>query len=175
MDEVRLVGRNEQASRDLYLSVAPDLKSWSPDLTVLPGAFVALLALDADAEDDETLEALASRLMAAGCHYVCAWGPGCKRVHDTVDLIWNRENPDPPTLPKRSSVYPSYAWDEAFVMTTAHDREPLDEALWFAVFNTYVDEHELSSVLALVSPPYAEHVERRFADSELLDRDVVGE
>ena len=59
-------------------------------------------------------------------------------------------------------------------MTTWHEDDTLDEALWYAVFNTYIDEHDLSSVLAVVAPPYAEQVERRLADSVGLNRDVVG-
>lgn len=66
MEALRSTGRNERIERNLFLSVAHDLKSWSPDLSPQP-PFVALCALDADTEDDQTLEAFASRLMAAGC------------------------------------------------------------------------------------------------------------
>ena len=106
--------------------------------------------------------------MAAGCHYVCAWGPGCVRVHDITDLTWSRENPESANLPVG-------AWDETYVATTAHDGETIDEALWFAIFLAHVDEHELRNVLAVTSPRYAEHVERRLADSEQLSDEVVDE
>ena len=59
-------------------------------------------------------------------------------------------------------------------MTSWHDDEPLDEALWFAVFVAYNDPG-VESVVAITSQDYAEHVERRFADVEQLNRDVVGE
>jgi hypothetical protein len=155
---------------DLYLSVAPDLKTWSPDLTGLR-PFVALLALDTKAEEDETLERLASHLMAAGCYYVCTWGPGCSWLHDVVDHVWIRENPE-------SAALPADVWDETCVMTTWHDDKRLvglDEALWEVIFTSFSDEHDLRSLVAVVSPPYVEHVERRLADSVGLSRDVVGD
>ena len=178
-----MVGRNERTEMDLYVSVAHDLKTWSPDLSHLR-PFVAVLALDAETEENETLELLASHLMAAGCHYVCTWGPGCVWLHHVVDDVWIRENPEEAGAPLGRSWFP-LEWtrgrravrrrvlDDAYVTTTAHEDEPLDEALWFAVFNTYAEGHDLSSVLAVVSPQYAEHVERRFADSVGLNRDVV--
>jgi len=184
VDQVRLVGRNEQTQMDLYVSVAHDLKAWSPDLTRLR-PFVALLAMDAETEQGETLELLASDLMAAGCHYVCTWGPGCVWLHNVVDDVWIRENPESAALLGRNwfpwewargrRAVRRRALDDAYVTTTAHEDDSLDEALWFAVFNTYAEGHDLSSVLAVVSPQYAEHVERRFADSAGLNRDVVGD
>ena len=157
MDEVRLVGRHERTERDLYVSVAHDIKTWSPELTRLR-PFVALLAMDADTEENETLELLASHLIAAGCHYVCTWGPGCERMHDVVDEVWHRVNSDLAALP-------ADAWDERDVMTTWHERESLDEALWYAIFLAHLEEHEFSSVVAVVLPASAEDVERRFAHS----------
>ena len=164
---MRLVGRDEQMGRDLYLSVCDDLRTWSPDLTRLP-PFVALCAFDADTEDDQTLEAFASRLMAAGCYYVCAWGSGCERVHDLVDDVLIRENAE-------SAKLPAETWDETFVMTTWHERDTLDEAVWYAIFTAISDEHENSTVLAVASPRYADQVERRLTDTERLSLDVVGE
>lgn len=102
-------------------------------------------------------------------------------MHHVVDDVWIRENPESVALLGRGRS--PWRWargrrgvrtgaqDDAYVMRTAHEDELLDEALWFAVFNTYVEEHDLSNVLAVVSPQYAEHVERRFADSVGLNRD----
>ena len=167
MDAVRLIGRNDRMDRNLYLSVAHDLTTWSPDLSGLR-PFVACCALDADEEDVGTLEAFASRLMAAGCYYVCAWGPGCEGVHDIVDEVWVHENPE-------SAKLPASAWVENFVLTTQHDDETLDEALWEAIFNAFSAEHDLSTVLVVASPQYAAHVERRLADTEQLSCDVLGD
>jgi len=151
VDEVRLVGRNEQAQMDLYLSVVQDFKKWSPDLSRLR-PFVAVLALDAEQEEDETLERLASHLIAAGCQYVCTWGPGCVWLHHVTDDVWIRENPQAALLGRS---WRPWEWtrgrrearrravNDAYVDTTAHEDDTLDEALWFAVFNTYAEGHDL--------------------------------
>jgi hypothetical protein len=109
--------------------------------------------------------------MAAGCYYVCAGGPGCSWLHDVFDDVWIRENPE-------SAKLPADAWDETHVMTTWNDDKRLvglGDALWEVIFTSFSDEHDLSSVLAVVSPPYVEHVERRLTDSVGLNRDVVGD
>lgn len=55
-----------------------------------------------------------------------------------------------------------------------HQRDTLDEALWYAV-SAFSDEYGYSTVLVVASPQYAEQVERRLVDSEQLDHDVVDE
>lgn len=65
------------------------------------------------------------RVLEAGARCVCTWGPECERVHDAFDfaareLGLNR--------------------DDAVVMTTWHDDEPLREATWYAANAAYPDE-----------------------------------
>ena len=130
--------------------------------------FVVVFALDVDTDDNETLEAFASRLMSAGCYYVCGWGSGSGHVFDSFDSVWMRDNPE-------SLELPAGAWDETFVSHSPTGGENLDEEIWWAIFPAYSEEHYLTSVLAVASPQYAGQVERRLADSEQLSRDVVGE
>jgi hypothetical protein len=59
-------------------------------------------------------------LVAAGCLYMCAWGPGCSSWDDSVDYA-NLERHSYGDVP-----------DERVVMTTWHAHEALEEALWFA-------------------------------------------
>lgn len=167
---MRHVGRDEQNGRELYVSVVEDLASWSPALGTLR-PFAAICALDAEAEEESALRAMASHLMACGCHYVCAWGLGCEWLHDVVDEVWSEENP-------ASAQLRSDAWDPTFVMTTANDDmrlKGLDDSLWEVVFTSWVEEHEIGSVLAVTAPQYADHIEQRFADSAQLNHDVVYE
>jgi hypothetical protein len=83
------------------------------------GLFTLLLAIDADRYADEELDELASRLRHAGLGYLCAWGPGCARVHRVFDLAFISE--------ELAGI------QRPFLMTTDHEGEPLAEALWFAV------------------------------------------
>jgi hypothetical protein len=66
---------------------------------------------------------IANWALAQGAVYLCAWGPDCERVHDIIDEVLVARNPD--------------ATDEDVIMTTWHDDETLEEALWFAVNSAY--------------------------------------
>ena len=59
-------------------------------------------------------------LVDSGCLYMMAWGPRCSSWDDSVDWA-NIGSFGDEEIP-----------DAAFVMTTWHDDEPLDEVFWFA-------------------------------------------
>jgi hypothetical protein len=88
------------------------------------GRFVCLLAWDAAGVPSESIGRLARHLITNGCVYICAWGPDCERVHDIFD----------------ETDMELHAGDDAVVMSTWHDREPLSEAIWFALNSTWPDE-----------------------------------
>ena len=101
--------------------------------------FAAFLAWDARNTDTANIAALARALFARGVAYVCAWGPGCERVHDIFDEVeLELEGQRPP---------------ESVVMTTWHNDESLEEALWFFVYSSYPDpayEHSCTTGIAAV-------------------------
>jgi hypothetical protein len=67
---------------------------------------------------------------------VC-WGPDCQRVHDIIDEM---------SEPGNDVGVP----EDSCIMTTWHDSEPLREALWFFLVNSWPDEHyENSTRVAL--------------------------
>ncbi len=70
--------------------------------------------------DDHWRNAVADALMAGACLYAICWGVDCSDWHDAVDSALLRAF-DFGEVP-----------DERHIMTTWHDKEPLDEALWFA-------------------------------------------
>jgi hypothetical protein len=72
----------------------------------------------------------------AGALYICAWGPDCEQVEESFDY---------------ASFLPEYG-KEMELMTTAHQDEPIEEALWFA-FNcakSVDSEQELNVVVIVV-------------------------
>ncbi|MCB9870138.1 MAG: hypothetical protein H6837_09795 [Planctomycetes bacterium] len=77
-------------------------------------------------ESVETVSHIAEQVLASGCVYLCAWGPGCERVHDIFDEILVGKDPDPA--------------DDSVVMTTWHADESLEDALWFFLRSTSPDE-----------------------------------
>ena len=88
--------------------------------------FVCLVAMDATSISKNELAALARKLLDSGAVYICAWGPGCNAVHLTVDVEYIGPTP-PATMDK-------------VVMTTSHQDEPLEEAIWFALNCAWPDE-----------------------------------
>ena len=89
----------------------PDLHGLSP--------FKAVIIIDVDVEPD--WQSLVSRWIAdAGCRYMVAWGKGCSSWDDSVDIA-NLEQFDYGDIPENE-----------FIMTTWHEKESLEEALWFA-------------------------------------------
>jgi len=155
MDDLRHVGEIKRWNRELYLAIVSDLPSWSPDLSGVPTPFTAFCAIDAES-DTTTLEAFGVQLISAGCRDVHAWGPQAEAIHNAVDMAFIKMTPED-------------EWDGKLVGTTSGD-EDLDEALWEGLF---VFGLEWDSVLAIASPQYAEHIERRLRDPEQLARDVT--
>jgi hypothetical protein len=87
-----------------------------------------LLAGDAQAVSEEMLGRLAETVLRAGCVYLCAWGPGCMRIHDSFDMrIVDRDiaGETPNAL---------------HVMTTSHETETLGEALDFLTEMAWPDD-----------------------------------
>jgi hypothetical protein len=116
--------------------------------------FTLLLCADYDTSSVSTLSLLADRLMDLGNMYFCAWGPGCEKAHDIYDEELVRRNVEKGL--------------EHCVMTTWHDYEPMEEAVWFVLFAAAVtDEYwdECSTVVVTVgSHEWRDCVEANLSD-----------
>jgi len=88
--------------------------------------FVLFLAWDARDTPDEEILLVARQLVRAGLAYIVAWGPDCERVHDLFDQVDIEQNPES-NVPETDTV----------IMSTWHDSESLEEALWFAIYSAY--------------------------------------
>ncbi len=105
---------------------------------------------------EETIGSLADAALDDGCVYLCAWGPGCDRVHDRFDMkIVDRDiaGKTPNALA---------------VMTTSHGGETLDEATEFLITAAWPDdafaETCRSALVAVVgNTDWVASVRRRFA------------
>ena len=84
----------------------------------------------------------ARRWVDAGVAYMCAWGPASSELDDLFDY---------------ATFLPEVGTPLTFtLMTTWHDKEPLEEALWFAFYNATAPdelEEELESVVILADSP----------------------
>lgn len=109
--------------RSLYLGSAPTFRDWKQNVHPLKPPFIAVVVADAAGVPTAEVQGFAQELLKQGVAYVCAWGRECERVHDVFDdVILQRPEGDP------------------FVMTTWHDDESMDEALWYGVWAACPDE-----------------------------------
>jgi hypothetical protein len=155
----RLVGRCEIPDRDLYLAVAEDIRLW-PDEIERPRSFIVVTALDTRELSSDELNTFTRKLVDQGCRCSCTWGPGAGAVDVAFDLA----------SIEADEAGAQYA-DE--IMTSSHEDETLDEALWYAIWCGSAPTAPIDGVLAVVGPQWAEHVRARFADPEKLNDDVL--
>jgi len=100
-----------------------------PRLDLPSGNFACLLAWDARGASVDAVSALVEPLLRAGASYFVCWGSDCERVHDIIDEMVS--------CPNNDFGVP----EESCIMTTWHESEPLREALWFFLVNSWPDEH----------------------------------
>lgn len=91
-------------------------------------------------EQDVTTEwqaRISKWIVDTGCLYMMAWGKNCSSWDDSVDIA-NLEDHNLGEIP-----------DSQFVMTTWHDDEPLEEAMWFCRFAAHHSEVALPNVIVV--------------------------
>ena len=146
--------------RELYFIAAPDFAALPNSFSFPSQHFVALLVADTTQIAAETLGSFSRALLASGCSFFCALGPGCERAHDLFDQ--------------------ECLCTPAVIMTTWHDDEPLDEAIWYFLRTSFPDDaywHTSGSAVAIVvgNADWALHVEGRMRDIPSLADDVLQE
>lgn len=161
MLETRLIGRTAAPERLLYVARVASLESWPLTLEEPIGPFVGFIALDMSGVPDERLRAFAGDLLDKGCVYMCAWGPDASRIEVVFDLV------------AVEAELAGKPYVEDVLMTTSHEKESLDDALWFAVFAAFPSEGEARAVLAVCDNAWSDEIESRFADSERWNAEVL--
>jgi hypothetical protein len=119
--------------------------------------------MDAAHVDRDRIAALGKKLIDQGMVYLCTWGPGCNRVHDIFDEV---------------EIERDVSTDDAFLMTTWHEDEGLDDALWFAVVTALPAEGYIETcraVLAIVvdKPEWSNRVETALTDFERFNNEIL--
>ncbi|QQS40602.1 MAG: hypothetical protein IPM63_14705 [Acidobacteriota bacterium] len=97
-----------------------------------------LIVWNSAGADIQELSRVAETVLKSGCVYVCAFGEGCERLHDIFDetiVAWE-------AIPEERPV-DTGNWPERHIMTTWHEKEPPEDAIWFFLNNSFVEE-ELS-------------------------------
>ena len=140
MVSITRAGYERTTERQLYLLELEDPGDIAAVRDMPDPYFACFIAWDARNASTEAVAAVVKRLLDAGAAYISTWGPDCNRVHDIADEI-------------RSPVGESGDRTDSVVMTTWHENESLEDALWFFLFNTFPDgsfEQTTRSGLAVI-------------------------
>jgi hypothetical protein len=113
-----LLGTNRSSGKSIFLAESRQIEELPQSISLPSPRFVLFLAYD-EQKNASHLKQVLAELLEGGCVYLCAWGPGCEHVHDTMDDV---------ALEHQLTGHP-----ERHVMTTWHDTESLEEAARFAL------------------------------------------
>jgi hypothetical protein len=116
----------DRAPRALYVAHVEALGGWRSAVEAGGRTVNALFLATEETPSPVDVEALADYMIKSGLFWLSSWRPGCEAVHDTFDAIDVH-------LHESEERYP-------VVMTTWHDHESLDEALWFFWNAAFPDE-----------------------------------
>ena len=122
---VSMIFERPLPDRNLYLCEASSIDQLPDELSLASQRFCLLLAMDADAVSSDLVFDTALTLVRRGLVYLCAWGPGCKRVHDIFD-----------DAALGTDLVLRLTGDDV-IMTTSHEGEPLTETLWYFVHSAF--------------------------------------
>jgi hypothetical protein len=153
--------------RRLFSLSIPNLASFPPKPELTSPNFVLLLACDARVIEASAIATFASSIIDQGIAYLCAWGPDCERVHDIFDEVHVMREID------EKREYPR-------VMTTWHNDESLDEALWYMLNSAYPYEAlaktcKVDLAVSVANDQWTAHIQRRLSNMRQLNEDVLSE
>ena len=103
---------------------------------------ILLVAANFEPVSSKELADTASELIASGAAYFCAWGENCAEA----ETIWE-------TAATRLDSKKAFGYHS---VTTSHEDETLEEAIWYALNCAFVDEHiteSCSVVLISIDQP----------------------
>ena len=119
MSSPELIRRGANHRREFFLLEVDSPSELSSFISVPSSQFSCVIAWDASLASVDDISLVAKSLLRSGATYVCAWGPGCERVHDVFGEEIVQEEIS-------TAVGP-------VVMTTWHDDETLSETVEFLV------------------------------------------
>ena len=163
----KLIAYKDEApfERKLFSLSIPNLESFPLQLELPSRNFVLLLACDARKIEDSVITDFANSMIDRGIAYFCAWGADCERVHDLFDLAFvTREIEEERQLPH--------------IMTTWHNDESLDEALWFMLFSAYPDEafadtFGVDLAVSVGNDEWDTHIQKRLSNVKQFNEEIL--
>lgn len=83
-------------------------------------------------------ERTCAALIASGCRYLVCGGLEAAAWEEAADITFAAQD------------LAGSEFEERMVMTTSHEREPVDEAVWFFIRNTGFGDHDFTRCLVLL-------------------------
>ena len=137
-------------NRDLCLAEITDITNADLQLPESLKPFVLFTAFDATHLGEVELRPFAQSVLRAGCVYACSWGAASGRVEVEFDL----------------AAIDAERAGGRFVVTTSHEDDSLDDALWFAVFCVWSGDVDTRAVISLCSSDLTSELEMRLSNCE---------
>ncbi|MHB8793354.1 MAG: DUF7684 family protein [Thermoleophilia bacterium] len=125
MIKINNLGMNKATNRELFAVHLNNAGELDEKLDLTSRYFVCFLCWDDSTNDTrDAISNFAEILLRSGGVYFCVWGKGCSRVHDIIDL----------------ASYEQGQENESVIMTSWHEDESLDDALWFFLNSAFPDD-----------------------------------
>jgi hypothetical protein len=168
---MRSFGKGPSFHSELYALHVSFLHDIAAELSIPTRCFTVLIACDSEDLPLGEIRDCAKALIEKGAVYVCCWGNGCGRFHDIVDEVW--------VGCEKDGKYSAVAKDST-LMTTWHDRESLDDALWYLLFTAWPpveDESEFYPITAVTvgDENWAGQIARRLTDIRRFNDEMLDE
>ena len=150
----------EHWNRPIHFGTLPSLADWPRHRPPPLQDFALLLLVDSMGIPDAELEAFARLTVSQGMTYLCVWGPDCERFHDLVDQV---------VIQREILLGRQGTPDERFVLTTWHDKDTLDQAIFYFLncadpLGQPLDSSDCWAAVVVGRGDWAEHVRSRLAD-----------
>ena len=137
-----LMGSAQDSGRSVFLAESQHIEDLPRIISLPSPGYTLLLAYDAENTASHLGEALAE-ILRSGCVYLCAWGPGCEHVHDTMDDV---------ALEQELAGHP-----EGLITTTWHATESLEDTAKFALEWANPDDTLVEGCSAVVLAAVGNH------------------
>ena len=164
---MRPFGKNPSTGLEVFTLHAESLREAAAKLSLPNQSFIALIACDSDQLGVGEIGEFATELMERGAIYICCWGKGCERFHDIIDEIC--------VIRELDGKYGAIAKDST-LMTTWHNGESFDEALWFLLSSALPVDDEMKScstvAITIGNMSWANSVASRLENMEQFQNEI---
>lgn len=138
--KIEKLSADPETERELHFLELDDPSQLPMEISLSTRHFACFVAWEADDVQVEDVMRIAEILLSAGGAVFGCWGSGCRRIQEIIDEI--------DSDPFREKDVP----DDAVIMTSWHEDESLEDALWFFLNESTPDTHfeeTLGSSLAI--------------------------